>query len=94
MKTPRIENMESPRSGRPVPNQFIIYTEEGEYFQSYSTIIAFRHRGSDPCWVLDKDKWNCSVTTSKYRNQFTGMTTKETEKAIKDGRIKLEDLNS
>lgn len=30
------------RTGHPVVNQFIITTADGEYFQSYETVIAFR----------------------------------------------------
>lgn len=51
MRTPKIENMTSPRTGTKVANQFVI-TEEGhgalgnfikrETFQSYDSIIAVR----------------------------------------------------
>lgn len=37
----RVRNMDSPRSGRPVANQFIVDTAEGTYFQSYDSVIAF-----------------------------------------------------
>lgn len=37
----KVYNMTSPRGGE-VPNQFEIVTPEGTYFQSYSSIIAFR----------------------------------------------------
>lgn len=87
----KIENMLSKRTGREVPNQFTIRTDEGVYFQSYSTVIAFRPYGGK--LQLDEDKWNYSVTTSKYRNEFTGLTTKETEARIKSGDIVLVDLN-
>ena len=36
----RVENMRSP-NGNQVPNQFIIWTDKGKYFQSYNSIIAF-----------------------------------------------------
>ena len=42
---------------------------------------------------LDANYWNYSKTTSKYRNQFLNMTTKEIENAIKNGLITLTDLN-
>lgn len=87
----KIENMTSKRSGREVPNQFKIFTDEGVYFQSYRTVIAFRPY--DGKLQLDEDKWNYSVTTSKYRNEFTGLTTKETEARIKSGETVLVDLN-
>lgn len=87
----KVENMTSKRSGREVPNQFRIFTDKGVYFQSYSTVIAFKP--SQGKLQLDADKWNYSVTTAKYRNEFTGLTTKETEARIKSGEIELVDLN-
>ena len=42
---------------------------------------------------LDKDRWNCSRTTSKYRNQFLGETINETREKIKNGTYKLKNLN-
>lgn len=87
----KVRNMTSTRSGREVPNQFRIFTDDGVYFQSYSTVIAFSpHSGK---LQLDTDKWNYSVTTAKYRNEFTGLTKKETETRIKSGEIELVDLN-
>ena len=86
----RVKNMVSPRSGREVANQFIIEHEGKTYFQSYSTIIAVEEGGQ---LTLDKNYWNYSVTTSKYRNEFTGRNTAETKKAIESGEIKLADLN-
>ena len=67
MSRPQVRQMNSPRSGNPVPNQFIIRTSEGTYFQSYGTLIGFKPIGEDYI-VLDKDYWNYSRTTSKYRH--------------------------
>ena len=72
-------------------NQFLIHAESGTYFQSYNTIIAFKLNSG--FIMLDKDKWDYSVTTSKYRNKFTGLTTQETKKKIESGEIQLVDLN-
>lgn len=36
----KVSNMESPRGGT-VANQFEIITDDGRYFQSYSSMIAF-----------------------------------------------------
>jgi len=75
-----------------VKNQFLINTDEGVYFQSYNTIIAFiDNKGKI---TLDKNKWDYSVTTSKYRNKFTGLTTQETKKMIESGEIQLVGLNA
>jgi hypothetical protein len=42
---------------------------------------------------LDKNYWNYSVTTSKYRRIFLGEGTKETEEKIKAGEYFLANLN-
>lgn len=101
----KVRNMRSP-NGNEVPNQFIIshndimtfcsgtqdvfITDSPTVFQSYESVIAVKCSASV---VLDRDKWNYSVTTSKYRNQFLGETTKETEAKIKSGEYVLADLN-
>lgn len=85
----QVSNMQSSR-GNVIPNQFIISTELGTYFQSYNSIIAFRGKGKV---YLDKDKWAYSVTTGKYRNLFLRETKKETQKKIKTGEYILTDLN-
>ena len=90
IKKVNAENMVSSR-GNTVPNQLVIDTPEGSYFKSYSTMIAFK--SNDGKIYLDADKWDYSAATGKYRNQFLGMDKKETEKAIKEKRIFLTDLN-
>ena len=80
------------RSGDPVKNQLIIITEEGVFFQSYNSIIAFVAADSGAV-TLDASKWDYSVTTGKYRNQFLMETKTETEKKIKTGVYTLADLN-
>jgi hypothetical protein len=91
MQVPTVMNMKSSRSGKKVKNQFLICTDKGQYFQSYRSIIAFRDNAGNV--TLDRNRWDYSVTTGKYRNQFLRMNKAETEKAIKAGQIKLEDLN-
>jgi hypothetical protein len=90
MNIPRIENMQSAR-GNNIPNQFRIYTDEGVFFQSYSTIIVFKPYSGKI--KLDQDKWDFSVTTGKCRNLFLHETKKETEHKIKAGVYELVDLN-
>ena len=75
-----------------VPNQFVIHTNEGAYFQSYNSIIVFVPADKDKT-QLDKIYWKYSVTTSKHRNAFLGETTKETEAKIKSGEYVLTNLN-
>lgn len=62
--------MNSPRTGNKVANQFIITTEDGTYFQSYSTVIAFEDKSGKI--TLDKHNWDYSATTLKYLKQFIG----------------------
>ena len=90
MKVPTVLNMKSSK-GNKVPNQFIIWTDEDQFFQSYQTIIG--RRDNEGNVSLDKNRWDYSVTTSKYRNQWLGMNTKEIKKAIDDGTIQLVNLN-
>jgi len=80
------------RTGQPVANQFIITDDEYEYFQSYKTVIAKRHISSGVVH-LDNRAWDYSVTTSKYRNHFLGIDTKETKRRIESGEIQLVGLN-
>lgn len=85
----KVYNLTSPR-GTVVPNQFEIHHDGKRYFQSYQSIIAVIEDGKI---TLDSYYWDYSVTTSKYRNIFTGLTTEETKRLIKSGEIKLENLN-
>lgn len=78
--------------GQIAPNQITFENNGREYFQSYDSVIACINASGNI--ELDKRYWNYSKTTSKYRNQFLGMTTKEIEAGIKSGEIILVDLNS
>lgn len=77
-------------SGRKVANQFIIEDKNRQFFQSYDSIIAIKKNGKI---TLDKQYWDYSRTTGKYRNIFLGETKKETEKKIKSGEYRLRNLN-
>ena len=87
-----VRNMISGR-GNFVANQFIIDTPQATYFQSYRTIIAKKDWKSGKTF-LDKDRWDFSVTTGKYRNQFLLESIAETRKKIDSGTYKLIDLNN
>ena len=82
-------------NGNRVPNQFIIEDDLGSlYFQSYQTIIAKKERNNNGFIItLDRNAWDYSVTTGKYRNLFLGETKAETLRKIKDGTYRLENLN-
>jgi hypothetical protein len=88
----KVQNMTSNRTGREVPNQFDIVDDYGNiYFQSYKSIIVAIKGGKT---YLDKNKWNYSRTTSKYRNQFLDEDTAATKAKIDCGTYELIDLNS
>ena len=87
----KVTNMKSPR-GHKVPNQFIISTNEGDYFQSYRSIIALRK--NDGSIVLDNYYWDYSVTTGRYRNEFLNEGIAETRKKIASGEYQLTNLNA
>jgi hypothetical protein len=85
-------------NGKDISNQFIICTDNEEYFQSYKTIIAKKvYTDNDILHkiFLDEDHWDYSKTTSKYRNLFLGdSNTAEARTKIKDGTYILTDLNN
>ena len=87
---PRVQQMYS-NAGNAVPNQLLIYTDDGVYFQSYSTIRAFKDYHGNV--VLDADSWDYSATTGRYRNQFLSEGIAETRRNIEEGYYTLEDLN-
>jgi len=91
LKVTKVTNMLS-SNGRAVANQFIIRTENGKYFQSYESIIAFIDRCGNV--FLDKKYWKFSKTTSNYRCKFLGEYIKTTRAKIKSGEYKLVDLNN
>lgn len=78
--------------GNPVANQFIISDNRGNtYFQSYNTVIAKRDRNGHV--TLDKNYWQYSNTTIKYRNMFLNENTAETKRKIANKEYKLSNLN-
>lgn len=68
----KIENIIN-NNGNVVPNQFIIYEDNGDItFQSYHSIICQIRDGAlgyDKVVVFGSD-WNYSTTTRKYTNKF------------------------
>ena len=64
-------------------NQFEVYTDEGVYFQSYDSVVAFKPNSSEEKIRVGVD-WDYSRTTMKYVGQFLGQNTAKTRKDIKD----------
>jgi len=85
----KVKNFQGPNG--PVKNQFIIYTDKGRVFQSYNTIIAAYF--DDGKVLLDKQNWDYSRTTGKYRNLFLAEGINDTRRKIESGEYKLVDLN-
>ena len=86
-----VRQMTSSRSGNPVANQFTIITSDGEYFQSYDSVIAFKDNEGNV--TLDDYTWDYSRTTGKYRNEFLSEGIVETRAKIESGEYKLANLN-
>lgn len=95
----RVENMKSERTGRAVANQFVITDNERNavWFQSYTSVIALVNNG---ILFLDKNKWDYSRTTAKYRNSFIRdyynseyASAEGIKEGIKEGKIIMTELN-
>ena len=87
----KVSNMLSSR-GNCAPNQFIIKTDAGDYFQSYKTIIALIENNPNKI-ILDNNALNYSKTTSEYLYRFLDMKKDEILLKIGEGKIILKDLN-
>ena len=85
----KVENIIS-NNGNVIPNQFIIYEDNGDItFQSYDSIICQIRDGAlgyEKVVVFGSD-WNYSTTTRKYINKFlvdNGLSILATTKDIKE----------
>lgn len=72
-------------------NHYTIRLGPNTYFQSYKSLICMID--SKGKIFLDKDSWNYSRVTGKYRNRWLGEDIVETRKKIKLGIYTLIDLN-
>ena len=87
--TPYVQNMTSSK-GNKVPDQFDIYTLEGRYFQSYSTVVAFISRKGE---VTLDENWDYSRTTGRYLNVFLEEGIATTRDKIERGVYRVASLN-
>ena len=96
----KVENIIS-NNGNAIPNQFIIYEDNGDItFQSYDSIICQIRGGAlgyDKVVVFGSD-WDYSTTTSKYRNKFLMdndlsilATTKDIKEALERGHARKDE---
>ena len=95
----KVENMKSERTGKAVANQFVITDNDhhATWFQSYASVIALVNNG---VLYLDKDKWDYSRTTARYRNSFISeyynseyASAAGIAAGIKEGKIIMKDLD-
>ena len=81
----KVRNLSSPRSWRPVANQYDLQHENGIAFQSYDSLIAVRMNG----YLYLTSDHDYSNTTCKYATEWTGYTTKERREGLKTGKFIL-----
>lgn len=91
-----VRNMTSYKgTGDTVANQFEITVETNKgrvrVFQSYNTVIAMKDEDGNV--TLDKNNWEYSTTTARYRNQFLCEKTAVTRRKIEAGIYQLANLN-
>lgn len=77
----KVENLYSPRTGNPVPNQFELTFENGYVFQSYDSLIAVNIGGQ----VYLSSLHDYSKTTSKYCNEWVGCNTAQRRELLMEG---------
>lgn len=87
---PKVEEFKT-ATGNVVQNQYLIHTNEGIYFQSYNSTIAFMD--TNRVVYLDAEKWNYSKTTGKYRSVFLNESIAETRAKISLGEHIITNLN-
>lgn len=89
----KISNLTNAR-GNKIKNQFIVHTSDATFFQSYdSMIVKTTWEDGERVVYLDENYWNYSTTTSKHRNAFLDLTSKEVNANVKSGKFKLVNLN-
>lgn len=82
--------------GNPTGNQVILSEPDGDMFVSYGTKICWKSKSmynGYPKIILDEYYWDYSRTTSKYRNEFLGMSTPQLKELINQGIVKFTELN-
>lgn len=75
--------------GNAAANQFIINSENGQTFQSYKSLIAFKPNNGDT--PILSEHWDYSKTTLKHLKLFlnTSDSKKEIQQRIKEGSLIL-----
>lgn len=76
-----VENTESRNGCGSAPNQFKIRFENGEVFQSYSTLIGVKFNGE----YYFSNAHDYSNTTSSHTTRWCGYDCKERRKGLENG---------
>lgn len=87
-----VTNLQSPRSGQPVANQYLIVMDDGtRIFRSYlSNVCKIDPNGTI---YLDEYYWNYSRTTTKYLKEFLQMNIEQIHANMRAGIFKTNNLN-
>ena len=87
-----VTNLQSPRSGKPVANQYLIVMDDGtRIFRSYLSNVC--RIAPDGTIYLDEYYWNYSRTTIKYLKKFLQMNIEQIHANIRAGIFKMVELN-
>ncbi len=86
MKHPKIRKLQNN------PNHFVISTVQGEYFQSYETVVA-RITPKGVVYIDEGQADGRSQTTSKYLAIFLGIPYMLVTDRIESGQFKRANLN-
>ena len=88
------------REGKPMRNQYVLRCTDGDYLQSYDSIIAFiPARYGDAIVIgdgkikLDPEYYNYSQTTAKARDIFLQIDRETFKKNLEAGIYIMESLN-
>ena len=88
----KIMNMQTDRDNY-APNQFIIYTNEGKWFQSYTSMIAFVPKNNSVIHI--GGDYDYSRTTMKYLCKFLRVDSiTDVRDRLADGRAIQADLDN
>ena len=79
----KVRNMKG-RSGKPVADQFVIEFDNCRIMQSYTSPVAYKHNNGK---IILSDRWDYSITTTKYVAEFLYIEAKEIRRLIKSGVI-------
>lgn len=89
-----ITNIKSPRSGKSVPNQFVVEINNCKFFQSYNSVIAKVNMNG----ITLSSAWDYSNTTRKYLYEFLrgygygGLSRKKVQQLIDEKVFKFKDV--